>query len=93
MDLNVATFEQLKNFPSIGDPRAQAILDGRAHIDRDLTLLDLTLEAGIPGDVIRLNMDVKRIVSVLRHDGLLVDRVNDNTEEELDEMAPDLPGR
>ena len=49
----MATFEQLKNLHSIGEYRAHAILDVRAHLDRDLTLLDLTLEVGIPSDVIR----------------------------------------
>ena len=50
------------------------------HLDRDLTLLDL---AGILGDVIRSIIDGKLIVSVPRHDGELVDRVNDNNEENL----------
>ena len=85
MNLNVATFEQLKNLPSIGEHRAHAILDVRAHLDRDLTL-----EAGIPGDVIRSIMDGKLIVSVPRHDGELVDRVNDNNEEDLDGLAADF---
>ena len=37
MEFNVATFEQLQNWPS-----------------RGFTLLDLTLEAGVPGNVMRL---------------------------------------
>ena len=90
MDLNVTTFDQLKNLPSIGEYREQAILDMRAHLDRDLTLLDLTLEAGIPGDVMRSIIDGKLIVSVPRHDGELVDRVNDNNEEDLDGLAADF---
>ena len=63
MDFNVATFEQLKNSPCIGEHRAQAILDVRAHLDRHLTLLDLTLEAGIPGDVMRSIIYGKLILS------------------------------
>ena len=62
----------------------------RAHLDRDLILLDLTLEAGIPGDVLRSLIDGKLIVSVSRHDGELVDRVNANNEEDLDGLAADF---
>ena len=58
-----------------------------------MTLLDLTLEAGIPGDVMRSIMDGKLIVSVPRHDGELVDRVNDNNEEDLDGLASDFAMR
>ena len=90
MDLNVATFDQLKNFPSIGEHRAQAILDVRAHLDRYLTLLDLTPEAEIPGYVMRSIIDGKLIVSVPRHDGELVDRVNANNEEDLYGLAADF---
>ena len=86
----MSTFEQLKNLPSIGVHRAHAILDVRAHFDRDLTLLDFTLEAGIPGDVIRSIIDGKLIVSVPRHDEELVDRVNDNNEKDLDGLAADF---
>ena len=53
-------------------------------------MLNLTLEAGIPGDVIRSIMDAKLIVSVPRHDGLPVDRVNDNNEDDLDGLAADF---
>ena len=88
----MATFDQLNNLPSIREDRAQAILDVRAHLDRDLTLLELTFEAGIPGDVMRSIIDGKLIVSVPRHDGKLVDRVNDNNEEDLDWLLI-LPGR
>ena len=62
----------------------------RAHLDRYLTLLDLTLEAGIPGDVMRSIIDGKLIVSVPRHDGELMDRVNDNNEENLRGLAADF---
>ena len=92
MDLNVATFEQLKNLPSIWEHRAHAILDVRAHLDRDLTLLDLILEAGIPGDVMRSIIYGKLIVSVPHHEGELVDRVHDNNEEDLDGFAADEGG-
>ena len=42
-----------------------------------MSFLDLTLEAGIPDDVIWPLIDGKYIVSVSHHDGLLVDRVDD----------------
>ena len=62
----------------------------RAHLDRELTLLDLTLEAEIPGEVMRSIIDGKLIVSVPRHGGELVDRVNDNNEKDLDGLAADF---
>ena len=74
--------------PSIGEHRA--ILDVRTHLDRYLTLLDLTIEAGIPDDVMPSIIDGKLIVSVPRHDGEHVDRVNDNNEEDLDGLAADF---
>ena len=86
----MATFEQLNNLPYIGEHRAQANLDVRAHLDRDLTLLYLTLEAGIPGNVMRSIIDNKLIVCVPRDDGELVDRVHDNNEVDLDGLAADF---
>ena len=49
-------------------------LEGRVMVNPEVSLLDLTVEAGIPGDVMRhLIIGGKNIVSVPRHDGLLVD--------------------
>ena len=44
-------FMFLSNLPSIGEQLAQAILDMCAHLDRDLTLLDLTFEVCFLGDL------------------------------------------
>ena len=43
-----------------------------------MSLLDFTLEAGLPDDVMWSLIYGKHIVSVLHHDGLLVDMVDDN---------------
>ena len=45
-------------------------------VNPQMSLLDLTLEAGIPGDVMSL-IDCNLIVYVLHHDIFLVDGVND----------------
>ena len=45
-------------------------------ITPQMSLLDLTVEFGISGDVIR-HLDGKNIVPVPRHDRFLVDMVND----------------
>ena len=58
-----------------------------------MSLLDLTLEAGIPGDVIGSLIDGKHIVSVPHQDGLLVDKVDDGLDEEIDGMAADFAMR
>ena len=52
MDLNTATFEEMQILAGIGHGRAHAIFDGRANLNRPLTLLDL-LEMGIPADVVK----------------------------------------
>ena len=62
----------------------------RATFKYQVSLLDLTLEAGIPDDVMWLFMDGKHIVSVLHHDGLLVDRVDNGPDEDIDGMAADF---
>ena len=49
-----------------------------------MSLLDLTLEAGILDDVMWPLIDGKHIVSVPHHDGLLVDRFDDVLEEKID---------
>ena len=59
---------------------ARAItLDERVMVNHQVSLRDLTVEAGIPGDGILI--EGNNIVSVLRHDGLLVDMVNESIEE------------
>ena len=48
----------------------------RATVNPQVSLLNLTLEAGIPGDVMWSLIDGKHIVSVPHHDVLFVDRVD-----------------
>ena len=55
-----------------------------------MSLLELTLDAGIHDDMMCSLIDGKHIVSVPYHDGLLVDRVNDGMDEEIDRMAADF---
>ena len=50
-------------------------IEERVTVKSQVSLLDLTLEAGIPDDVMWPLMDGKHIVSVPHHEGLLVDRV------------------
>jgi len=69
MDLNVATLEQLQDLAGIGEVRAQAIVEGRGHLSRPLTLLDLTMDFGIPGDVIKTLIDDSEIKGLPRHEG------------------------
>ena len=59
-------------------------IEERATVKSQMSLLDLTIESGIPDDVMWPLMDGKHIVSVPHHDGLLVDRVNDGLDEEID---------
>ena len=49
-----------------------------------VSLLNLTPEACIPGDVMWSLIDGKHIVYVPHHDGLFVDRVNDCLDEDID---------
>ena len=65
----------------------------RATVNPQVSLLDLTLEAGIPGNVMWSLLDGKHIVSAPHHDGLLVDRVYDGLDEEIDGMAADFTMR
>ena len=51
-------------------------------VNPQVSLLDFTIEAGIPGDVMRALIDDKHIVSVPRHDGFLVDMVYESIEED-----------
>ena len=50
---------------------------------------DLTIEAGIPGDVMWPLIDGKNIVSVPYHEGLSVDMVDDCLDEEIDGETED----
>ena len=68
-------------------------IEERATVKSQVSLLDLTLEAGIPVDVMLPVMDGKHIVYVPHHDGLLVDRVDDGLYEEIDGMAADFAMR
>ena len=67
MDLNTATFEEMQSLTGIGHDRAQAIFDGRTHLSRPLTLLDL-LEMGIPADVVKALVDDLEIKAIPRHE-------------------------
>ena len=64
MDLNTATYSELLN---IGEVRAASIVmvsESLERIGRKLTLLDLTLDRGIPGDVVKdltVNGDIQPI--------------------------------
>ena len=49
----------------------------RATVNPQVSLLNLTLGACIRGDVMWSLIDGKHIASVLHHDGLLVDMVDD----------------
>ena len=52
-------------------------------VNPQVSLLDLTVEAGIPGYVMRALICRKKSMSVPCHDGFLVDMVNENIEEDL----------
>ena len=62
----------------------------RARVNPQVSLLDLTHEASIPDDVMWSLIDGKHSVYVPHHDGLLVDRVDDRLDEEIDGMAADF---
>ena len=67
MDLNTATYSELVTLLNIGEVRAASIVmvrESLERIGRKLTLLDLTLDCGIPGDVVKdlnVNGDVQPI--------------------------------
>ena len=48
MDLNTATYPELVTLLNIGEVRAASIVMVRESLERKLTLLDLTLDCGIP---------------------------------------------
>ena len=56
----------------------------RATVNPQVSLLNLTIEAGIPGEVMWSLIDGKHIVSLPHHDGLFADRVDDCFDEKID---------
>ena len=52
-------------------------------VNPQMSYLDVTVEAGIPGDVMRALIGDNNIVHVPRHDRLLVDMGNESIEEDL----------
>ena len=65
-------------------------IEERATDKPQVSLLDLTLEAVMPDNVMWPLIDGKHIVSVAHHDGVLVVRVDDGLDEEIDGMAADF---
>ena len=67
MDLNTATYSELVTLLNIGEVGAASIVmvrESLERIGRKLTLLDLTLDCGIPGDVVKdltVNGDIQPI--------------------------------
>ena len=67
MDLNTATYHELITLLNIGEVGAASIVmvrESLERIGRKLTLLDLTLDCGIPGDVVKdltVNGDIQPI--------------------------------
>ena len=59
-------------------------------VNPQVSLLDLTLEAGIPGDVMWSLIDGKHIASVPHHGGLFMDRINDCLDKDIDGGTNDL---
>ena len=68
-------------------------IEERVIVKSQVSLLDLTLEASIPDDVMWPFMDGRHIVSVPYHDGFLVDRVDDGLDEEIHGMDDDFAMR
>ena len=62
-------------------------------VNPQVSLLNWTLEADIPGDVMWSLLDGKHIVYVTHQDGLFVNRVDDGLDEEIDGMAADFAMR
>ena len=67
MDFNTATYSELVTLLNIGEVRAASIVmvrESLERIGRKLTLFDLTLDCGIPGDVVKdltVNGDIQPI--------------------------------
>ena len=58
----------------------------RATVNHQVSLLNLTLEASIPGDMMWSLIDGRHIVTVPHHVVLFVDMVDDCWDEEIDLM-------
>ena len=71
MDLNTATYLELITLLNIGEVGAASIVMVRESLRRNgrkLTLVDLTLDCGIPGDIVKEWMVSGEIQSVPRHE-------------------------
>ena len=68
MDLNTAAYEELITLSNIGEVRATTVVAVREKIGRSLTLLDLTLDCGISGDIVKHLVESGEIQSVPRHE-------------------------
>ena len=56
----------------------------RATVNNQVSLLNLTLNAGIPGDVMWSLIHGNHVMSVPHHDRLFVDSVDDSLDENID---------
>ena len=56
----------------------------RVTVKPQVSLMDLTREAGIPGDVMWSLIDGSHILYVPHHDGLFVDMIYDCLDEDID---------
>ena len=81
--------QQLLKIPAISLTFVFAY-EERVMVNPQVSLLNLTLEAGIPGDVMWLLIYGKYIVSVTHHDRLFVDRNDDCLDEDIDGGKEDL---
>ena len=71
MDLNTATYHELITLLNIGEVGAASIVMARDSLKRNgrkLTLVDLTLDCGIPGDIVKERMVSGEIQPVPRHE-------------------------
>ena len=71
MDLNTATYHELITLLNIGEVGAASIVMARDRLKRNgrkLTLVDLTLDCGIPGDIVNEWMVSGEIQPVPRHE-------------------------
>ena len=71
MDLNTATYSELLTLLNIGEVGAASIVMARDSLKRNgrkLTLVDLTLDCGIPGDIVKEWMVSGEIQPVPRHE-------------------------
>ena len=70
MDLNTATYHELITLLNIGEVGAASIVMARNSLKRNgrkLTLVDLTLDCGIPGDIVKEWMVSGEIQPVPQH--------------------------